>query len=119
MLPVYPREEESINRFVQSCCAELTDSLVPPPRSPVLVRFGQLAEVVLQMGQHPFWRETDIEEMEILLNNGRSAREANDMKAMILVFRDVFHKLKKYNSDHQDFMKQMKQSCEKVRLSGK
>ncbi len=119
MLPVYPREEESINRFVQSCCAELTDSLVPPPRSPVLVRFGQLAEVVLQMGQHPFWRETDIEEMEILLSNGRSAREANDMKAMILVFRDVFHKLKKYNSDHQDFMKQMKQSCEKVRLSGK
>jgi hypothetical protein len=119
MLPVHPKEEDSINKFVQSCCAELTDLLVPPPRSPVLVQFGQLVEVVSQMGQHPFWRETDIEEIEFLLNNGRSAREANDIKAMMSVFSDVFDMLKKYNSDHQDFMKQMKQSFEKMRSNGK
>ena len=119
MLPVHPKEEDSVNKFVQGCCAELTDLLVPPPRSPVLVRFGQLTEVVSQMGQHPFWRETDIEEMEFLLNNGRSAREANDMKAMMSVFRDVIGILEKYNSDHQDFMKQMKQSIETMRSNGK
>ena len=116
MLPSHLKEEDSINTFVQGCCAELTDSLVPPPRSLVLVRFGQLAEIMSQMSQHPFWRETDIEEMEILLSNGRSAREANDMKAMVSVFCDVFYKLNKYHSDHQDFMKQMKQSCETVQL---
>ena len=119
MLPIHSKEEDSINRFVHSCCAELTDSLVPPPRNPVLVRFGQLAELVSQMGQHPFWRETDIEEMEILLSIGRSAREANDMKAIMSVFGDVFDKLKKYHSDHQDFMKQMKQSYETMRSNGK
>ena len=119
MLPVQSKEDNSINMFVQSCCAELTDSLVPPPKSPVLVRFGQLAELVSQMCEHPFWRETDIEEMEILLSNGRSAREANDIKALVSVFRDVFDKLKKYNSDHQDFMKQMKQSYELMQSVGK
>ncbi len=119
MLPIHSKEEDSINSFVQSCCTELTDSLVPPPRSPVLVRFGQLAELVSQMCEHPFWRETDIEEMEILLSNGRSAREANDVKALVSVFRDVFDKLKKYNSDHQEFMKQMKQSYEIIQSNGK
>lgn len=119
MLPVHPKEEDSINRFVQSCCAELTDSLVPPPRNPVLVQFGQLAEFVSKMGQHPFWRETDIEEMEILLSYGRSAREANDMKAMISVIRDIIEKLKKYHSDHQDFMKEMKQIYETMWSNGK
>ena len=119
LLSVYPKEEDSIKKFVQSCCAELTGSLVPPSRSPVLVLFCQLAELVSQMGQHPFWRDTDIEEMEILLSSGRSAREAHDMKAMKSLFVDVFNKLTKYNSDHLDFMKQMKQSCERVRSSGK
>ena len=115
MLPVHSKEGDSISRFVQSCCAELTDSLVPPPRSPVLVRFAQLAELVAKMCEYPFWRETDIEEIEILLSNGRSAREANDIKALISVFRDVFDKVTKYNSDHQDFMKQMRQSFENMR----
>ena len=115
MLPVHSKEEDPISRFVRSCCAELTDSLVPPPRSPVLVRFGQLAELVSKMCEYPFWRETDIEEIEILLSNGRSAREANDIKALISVFRGVFDKVTKYNSDHQDFMKQMRQSFEDMR----
>ena len=115
MLPVHSKEEDSISRFVQSCCAELTDSLVPPPKSPVLVRFAQLAELVAKMCEYPFWRETDIEEIEMLLSNGRSAREANDIKALISVFRDVFDKVTKYNSDHQDFMKQMRQSFENMR----
>ena len=115
MLPVHRKEEDSCSRFVQSCCAELTDSLVPPPRSPVLVRFGQLAELVSQMIEYPFWRETDIEEIEILLSNGRSAREANDIRALVSVFRDLGNKVTKYNSDHQDFMKQMRQSFENMR----
>jgi hypothetical protein len=119
MLSVPPKEEDSINEFVQSCRAELTDLLVPPPRSPVLARFGQLTEILSQMSQHPFWRETDVEEMEFLLNNGRSAREANDMKAMMSVFREVFDMLKKYNSDHQDFMKRIKQSVETMQLNDK
>ena len=118
VLSVYPKEKDLVNIFVQSCCAELTGSLLPPPRSPILVRFGQLAEVVSKMSQHPFWRETDLEDMESLLSIGRSARETNDMKALVSVFQDVFHKLNKYNSDHLDFMMQMKQSCEKVRSSG-
>ena len=119
LLTAHPKEEDSVNEFVQSCCAELTGSLVPPPTSPAVLQFGQLAKVVSQMGQHPFWRETDINEMGILLNHGRSAREANDMKALNSVFHDVFDKLKKYNSDHQDFMKQMKQIYETMRSNGK
>ena len=118
LLPVHSKEDDQISRFVRNCCAELTHSLKPPPKSPVLLRFGQLAELVSQMCEHPFWRETDIEEIEILLSNGRSAREANDIKALISVFRDVFDKLKKYNADHQDFMKQMKQSYEIMRSNG-
>ena len=118
LLPVHSKEDDQISRFVQNCCAELTHSLKPPPKSPVLLRFGQLAELVSQMVEHPFWRETDIEEIEILLSNGRSAREANDIKALISVFRDVFDKLKKYNADHQEFMKQMKQSYEIMRSNG-
>jgi hypothetical protein len=119
MLPAHSKEEDSINKFVQSFCAELTNLLVPPSKSPILVRFGQLTEVVSQMSQHPFWRESDIEEMEFILNNGRSAREANDMKAVMSGFRDVYDMLKKYNSSHQDFMKQMKQSFETMRPNGK
>ena len=118
LLPVHSKEDDQISRFVRNCCAELTHSLKPPPKSPVLLRFGQLAELVSQMCEHPFWRETDVEEIEILLSNGRSAREANDIKALISVFRDVFDKLKKYNADHQEFMKQMKQSYEIMRSNG-
>ena len=119
MLPKNLQQEDPVNIFVQSCCAELTSSIMSPPRSLVLVQFGRLAEIISQMSQHTFWRETDREEMGILLGNGRSARETNDMKAMVSVFRDVFHKLNKYHSDHQDFMKQMKQSCETVQSKGK
>jgi hypothetical protein len=120
MLTVHPRnEEDSINKFVQSCCAELTDLLVPPPRSPALVRFGQLTEIVSKMSQHQYWRLADIEEMEFLLNNARSAREANDMEAMMSVFCRVFGMLKTYDSDHRDFMKQIKQCVETMRSNGK
>ena len=118
LLPVHSNGDDPISKFVQTCCAELTQPLNPPPKSAVLMRFGQLADLVSQMVEHPFWRETDIEEIEILLSNGRSAREANDIKALISVFRDVFDKLKKYNADHQDFMKQMKQSYEIMRSNG-
>ena len=119
MLTENLKEEDSVNKFVQSCCAELTSSIMSRPRSLVLVQFGRLAEIISQMSQHPFWRETDREEMGILLSNGRSAREANDTKAMVLVFRDVFHKLNRYHSDHLDFIKQMKQSLETVQSKGK
>lgn len=119
LLPIHSKEEHPISRFVQSCCAELTDPpLKPPPKSAVLMRFGQLADLVSQMCEHPFWREPDMEEIEILLSNGRAAREANDIKALISVFRDVFEKLRKYNADHQEFMKQMKQSYEIMRSNG-
>lgn len=119
LLPVHSKADDQISRFVRDCCAELTaPPLTPPPKSAVLIRFGQLAYLVSQMCEHPFWRETDVEEIEILLSNGRSAREANDIKALIAVFRDVFDKLKKYNADHQEFMKQMKQSYEIMRSNG-
>ena len=115
LVPIYPKKEDLVIRFIQTCCAKLTTSLAPPPRSPVLVRFDQLAEVVSQMGQHSFWREADIEEMEIVLSHARSARETDDMKAMTSVFRNISDKLKKYNSDHVDFMKQMRQTYETMR----
>jgi hypothetical protein len=71
------------------------------------------------MSQHPFWRETDIEEMEFLLDNGRSAREANDMKAMMSILQEVLNMLNKYNSGHYDFMKQMKTCFETIRSNSK
>lgn len=114
MLHLPPNDEHSINEFVRSCCAELTNLLVPSPSFPVLTRFGQLTQLISQMSQHPFWRDTDIEEMEFLLDNGRSAREANDMTAMMLILRDVLEKLRKFNDSHQDFMKRMKQSFVKI-----
>jgi hypothetical protein len=115
VFPGRAKEAGTADQFVRNCCAELTGSLAPPPMSPVLVRFGQLVEVVSNMSQHAFWRDTDIEEMEFLLSNGRSAREANDMKAMMSVFREIFEMLKRYHSSHRDFMKQMAQSFEMVR----
>ena len=108
------KQKDQVNTFRQNCCTELTSSTLSPPRSPVLVQFGRLVDIISRMSQHPFWRETDREEMGILLGNGRSAREANDMKAMVSVFREVFLKLSKYHSDHQDFIKLMKQSCESI-----
>jgi hypothetical protein len=115
IFPVHAEKDSSIARFVQSCCLELTDQAVPPPKSLVLTQFDQLTAILSQMSQYPFWRIADIEEMEFLLNNGRSAREANDIKAMMSVFRSASDMLKTYHFAHQDFMNQMKQSIDLMR----
>ena len=112
-------EDDWTTTRLQSWCAEMTSPIKAPSKSPVLEQFARLAELLSQMSQHPFWRDTDEEEMMILLGNGRSAREANDMKAMGLVFRDVFNKLNQYHAHHLRFMQRMKQSCEIALFKGK
>ena len=72
------------------------------------MQFGRLVDIISQISQHLFWREIDKEEMGILLKNRRSIREVNNIKVIVLVFREVFLKLSKYYSDHQDFIKLMK-----------
>jgi hypothetical protein len=119
MLPTSPEEEDLNHKSVQSCRTELTESPIPPQRSPILVRFAQLAGIVSRMSQHPFWREEDVEEMEFVLNNGRSARENDDMKAMMSAFQEVFEMLKKYNADHQEFIKKMNQCFAMMRPNDK
>jgi hypothetical protein len=119
MLPESPKEEHSIDDFVRSCCAELTNLAEPTPNFPVLARFGQLTRLISSMSQHPFWRDTDIEEMEFFLDNGRSAREANDITAMLSILQDVLDMLKKFNRSHYIFMEQMKHTFEAIRADQK
>lgn len=115
LLAIPPNNENSINKSLETYCEELTSMALPQLKSLVLVRYGQLTEIVSQMSQHPYWRETDLEDMDFILHNGRSAREADDINAMDSAFRELFNMLKKFNSDHQGFMKQMKQTLEPTR----
>jgi hypothetical protein len=108
-----------VRQFVSACRTELTKSPWPPPENPILVRFGQLAELVSQMSNHPFWRIEDLRGMEEVLRKGRCARESNDMDGMLSTFRTLFEILRAYHSSHQDFMKQITQSFRTKQLNGK
>jgi hypothetical protein len=100
-------EVDSAAAAVRRFCTETTGASMPPQKNPVLVRFAQMADIISQMAQHPFWRDSDKVEMECFLNHGRSAREKNDMKAMTTAFNDVIEKLKRFHSDHQTFITRM------------
>jgi hypothetical protein len=90
--------------------AEMTGSDVPLQTTFMLVRFGQIANLISKMARHPNWLDSDKEEMEILLNHARSAREKNDMKAMGTALHSTVEMLKRFNSGHQSFIKEI-QGC--------
>jgi hypothetical protein len=117
MLPPSPKGEHLADKFVQDFCAEITKSPIPQ-RSPILITFAQLAEIVSRMSQHPFWSD-HVEEMESILSNGRSARETQDVEAMMSAFREVFEMHKKYNADHREFIKKMNRCFAMMRPNDK
>jgi hypothetical protein len=100
-------EVDATTAAVRRFCKETTGEDVSPQNNPLLERFGHMAYIISKMGDHPFWRDSDKEEMECLLNHGRSAREKNDMKAMATAFNDAIAMLKRYHSAHQAFITEM------------
>jgi hypothetical protein len=116
----YTRSNDGSEMILLSKNTKMKDGFVhvqplPSLKSPTWLRFDQLARLLSQMRQHPFWRESDIEQIETLLSHGRAAREADDIKAIASVFGDFVKMLRKYSADQHQFMLRMRTSLETMR----
>jgi hypothetical protein len=111
-------DEDSITAAVGKFCAE-TMAAGMPTTNPVLERFAQTAGILLQMDEHPYWKESDKEEMACLLNHARAAREKNDLQAVTSAFNDAIAMLKRLQSVHKAFMLQMQQNLAQMRVGSK
>jgi hypothetical protein len=119
LLPAASDEEDAAALEVRSFRAESTGSDVPSQKTPILVRFAQIAKLISKMARHQNWVDQDKEEMDILLNHARSAREKNNMKAMGTALHSTVEMLKRFNSDHQDFIKEIQQCLVEMRPDSK
>ncbi|KAF2671966.1 hypothetical protein BT63DRAFT_184743 [Microthyrium microscopicum] len=100
-------EKDMLQACLMSFREEVTDSQ-PRIRPAILIGYAQLSELVSQMSLHPFWRDSDVEDMEHFLNTGRAAREAGDLKELLKVYITLFDKLNQRHDEHNNFMDEMK-----------
>jgi hypothetical protein len=114
LIPTKPNPDDPLQIFLVSFRKDLKDVDVLPPRDPLLTGYSQLTELVSQMRQHPYWLVSDHEEMRLVLRNGRSARESDDREALKKTYSDLWNILKKWNEEHENFVKQMKQSFQSM-----
>jgi hypothetical protein len=102
-----PEGPSSLDIFLDSCVAQLTNVTVPVQRSAILQRFLNLAFLIMEMCKHPGWDETDFEEFKDLLHRGRQARENDNPAAMMALVEQASQTLGRFNARHQSFMLQM------------